>query len=319
MLRCDPREMFRRYSGNPILTAHDIPIMTNAVFNPGAVQIGDTTLLLVRIEDRTGLSRFAVATSPDGLTGWKIDLDAGLIPDLDRYEEHWGIEDPRITRIGELYHVVYTGFSQGGPLVCRATTRDFVTFERHGVLQPPEDKDAALFPVTFDGRYALIHRPAPAMVGLGAHMWISFSPDLRHWGDSQVLLAARRGGWWDANKVGLGPPPLPTDRGWLIAYHGVRTTASGSLYRVGLALLDRDHPTTVLARGNEWVFGPHATYERSGDVPDVVFPCGWVVDDDGDTLRMYYGAADSVVCVAEASLSELLDHLTAHPCLETRT
>jgi predicted GH43/DUF377 family glycosyl hydrolase len=152
------------------------------------------------------------------------------------------------------------------------------------------------------------------MAGLGAHMWISFSPDLRHFGDARVVLPARRGGWWDANKVGLGPPPMLTRDGWLICYHGVRVTASGSIYRIGLALLDRDDPTVVLARGNEWVLGPHEPYERGGDVPDVVFPCGWILRDDGDTVHLYYGAADSVVCVAEASLGALLAHLHDHPC-----
>jgi predicted GH43/DUF377 family glycosyl hydrolase len=139
---------------------------------------------------------------------------------------------------------------QQAPLVLLATTRDFTHWERKGVLMSPEDKDAALFPNTFGGRWALIHRPAPSMTGLGSHIWLSFSPDLRHWGDSRVLLPARRGGWWDANKVGLGPPPLLTKHGWLVCYHGVRVTASGSIYRLGLALLDRDDPTKVLARGN---------------------------------------------------------------------
>ncbi|MGO9153045.1 MAG: glycosidase, partial [Mycobacterium sp.] len=103
-----------------------------------------------------------------------------------------------------------------------------------------------------------------------------------------------------------------THAGWLLCYHSVRTTASGAIYRLGLALLDRDDPTRVIARGNEWVFGPSAPYERSGDVADVVFPCGWILDDDGDTIRMYYGAADSVVCLATASLEALLDHVMTH-------
>ena len=134
-----------------------------------------------------------------------------------------------------------------------------------------------------------------------------------------MLLAARHGGWWDANKVGLGPPPLLTKDGWLLCYHGVRVTVSGAIYRLGLALLDRDDPTKVLARGNEWVFGPQEPYERSGDVPDVVFPCGWILRDDGDTLHVYYGAADSVVCVAEASLARLLSHLEEHPYRWTKS
>jgi predicted GH43/DUF377 family glycosyl hydrolase len=198
--------------------------MVNAVLNAGATTLDGKTLLLLRVEDRTGLSSLAVATSEDGLTGW-------------------GIEDPRITKVGEEYYVVYTGYSKAGPLVCLAKTRDFVSWDRCGVLQPPEDKDAALFPETFEGRWALIHRPATAMAGMGAHVWISFSPDLKHWGSSRVLLPARNGGWWDAGKVGLGPPPLRTPRGWLVCYHGVRTTVSGSLYRLGLALLDLDDPS----------------------------------------------------------------------------
>ncbi len=306
--------MFHRHPTNPILTAADFPQMVNSVFNPGATVFNGETLLLVRVEDRSGLSRLTVATSADGISNWTIDAKRGMFPDTNRFEEHWGIEDPRITRVGDEYLIVYTGYSSGGPLVCLASTRDFVHFERRGVLQSPEDKDAALFPTTFDGRWALIHRPASAMPGLGAHIWLSWSLDLRHFGDTSILLPARKGGWWDANKVGLGPPPLLTNEGWLICYHGVKTTVSGAIYRLGLALLDRDDPTRVLARGNEWVFGPHAPYEREGDVNDVVFPCGWILGDDGDTLRMYYGAADSVIGLATASLRGLLDHVLTHPC-----
>ncbi len=309
----DPRELFKRHKANPVITAAHFPRMVNAVFNPGATVLDGRTLLLLRVEHRTGLSSLVVATSEDGLDGWEIDRVRQLEPRPGRFEEHWGIEDPRITQVGDEYHVVYVGYSTAGPLVCHAVTRDFLTWEHRGVLQPPEDKDAALFPRLFDGRWALVHRPMATMQGLGTHIWLSFSPDLRYWGESRILVPARRGGWWDANKVGLGPPPMLTRDGWLLCYHGVRTTASGSIYRLGLALLDRDDPSRVIARGNEWVFGPHEPYERGGDVPDVVFPCGWVLRDDGDTVHLYYGAADSSVCVAEASLSELLDHLETHP------
>jgi predicted GH43/DUF377 family glycosyl hydrolase len=311
----DPREIFRRHPANPLLTGEDFPNMVNAAFNPAATVFEGETLLLVRVEDRTGLSRLTVCRSQDGMGNWVIDVGRGIEPQLDRFEEHWGIEDPRITQVGDEYYVTYTGFSAGGPLVCLARTKDFASFERMGVLQSPEDKDAALFPVRFGGRWGLIHRPAPSMSGLGAHIWLSFSPDLRYWGDAQILLPARRGGWWDAGKIGIGPPPLLTEEGWLICYHGVRLTASGSIYRLGLALLDAADPTNVLSRGNEWVFAPHASYERSGDVPDVVFPCGWILREDGDTVHMYYGAADSVVCLATASLGDLLAHVRKHPCL----
>jgi len=307
-----PSELFARYEGNPILTATDWPYTVNTVFNPGVTRVGSETLLLVRVEDRSGLSHLCIARSADGLEGWTIEADRRLLPEVDSEPERFGIEDPRITLCGDEYMIVYTGYSNAGPLVCLASTRDFTTFERRGTLMPPEDKDAALFPHTFAGRWALIHRPVAMQPRHAAHIWLSWSPDLRHWGDHTILLPAREGGWWDAHKVGLCPPPLLTDQGWLLLYHGVRVTAAGSIYRLGLALLDAHHPDRVLARSSEWIFGPHASYERSGDVPDVVFPCGWLLDDDGDTVRIYYGAADTSVCVATGSLSALLAWLHRH-------
>jgi predicted GH43/DUF377 family glycosyl hydrolase len=306
------RELFHRYPGNPILTASMWPEAVNTVFNPGVAEHDGQTILLVRVEDRGGISRLCVARSDNGVTDWKIENDAGLEPQTDGFAERWGVEDPRITKCDGQFMITYTGFSLGGPLVCLASTKDFVTFERHGVILPPEDKDAALFPVQFDGRWALLHRPVPNYAQMGAHIWLSFSPDLRHWGDTTLLLAAERGGMWDAGKIGLSPPPMRTDHGWLLCYHGVKSTAAGSIYRLGLALLDLNDPTKVLARGNEWIFGPNSTYEQSGDVPNVVFPGGWLLEPDGDTIRMYYGAADTSIALATASLTELLDHLHRH-------
>ncbi len=305
-------ELFQRYEGNPILTAADWPYTVNAVLNPGATRFGGETLLFVRVEDRTGLSHLCVARSADGLTNWIVEHDRSLQPKVESESERFGIEDPRITLCGDEHMIVYTGYSEVGPLVCLAATRDFRSYERRGVLMPPDDKDAALFPRQFDGRWALIHRPVAQAPAHEAHIWLSWSPDLRHWGDHTILLQARKGAWWDAHKVGLNPPPLLTSQGWLLLYHGVRVTAAGSIYRLGLALLDTERPDRLLARSSEWIFGPRAPYERSGDVSDVVFPCGWVLDDDGDTLFVYYGAADTSVCVATVSLSALLTWLGRH-------
>jgi len=305
-------ELLRRYEGNPILTAAEWPYTVNAVLNPGVTRFGGETLLLVRVEDRTGLSHLCVARSADGLTDWIVEPDRLLLPEVESQPERFGIEDPRITPCGDEHMIVYTGYSDVGPLVCLAATRDFRSYERRGVVMPPEDKDAALFPCQFDGRWALIHRPVATTPGHQAHIWLSWSPDLRHWGDHTILLRAREGAWWDAHKVGLCPPPLLTPQGWLLLYHGVRVTAAGSIYRLGLALLETERPGRVLARSSEWIFGPRAPYERAGDVSDVVFPCGWLLDDDGDTLLVYYGAADTSVCVATASLSALLNWLARH-------
>jgi predicted GH43/DUF377 family glycosyl hydrolase len=195
--------------------------------------------------------------------------------------------------------------------VSLARTRDFKTFERLGPVMPPEDKDAAVFPVRFKGRWALVHRPYGDGETIGAHIWMSFSPDLEHWGDFRILLRARRGGWWDANKIGLSPPPLETPEGWLLLYHGVRTTAAGCIYRLGFALLDHEDPTKVIRRTDEWVFSPKEDYERQGDVQQVVFPCGWVLV--GDELRLYYGGADTCIAMATASLREILEYMISLP------
>jgi len=307
------RELLRRYEGNPILTTADWPYPANSVFNAGATLLrSGETLLLVRVEDRRGISHLTVARSRDGITNWRIDPQPTLRPDPEHYpEEVWGIEDPRITWIEELgcYAITYTSFSTSGPLVSLALTSDFRHFERRGVIMPPEDKDAALFPRRFDGRWALIHRPISTYPTLRANIWISFSPDLKHWGDHTVLLEARQGAWWDATKIGLSPPPIETPEGWLIIYHGVRMTPAGCLYRLGLALLDLEDPRRVIRRSDEWIFGPDAPYERVGDVADVVFPCGAILDPRTGELRLYYGAADTSIALAIGHISEILDWL----------
>jgi predicted GH43/DUF377 family glycosyl hydrolase len=304
-------QLLTRHPDNPIITAADLPYSANSVFNPAATLRDGETILLMRVEDRRGLSHLTVARSSDGMAGWRIDAAPTFVAEPETYpEEIWGIEDPRVTFIEEeqRWIVAYTAYSRGGPLVSLATTEDFETFERLGAILSPENKDAALFPVRFDGRWSLVHRPVSD--GFGANMWISFSPDLKHWGDHRLLLEARAGGWWDAGKIGLSPPPLKTDQGWLILYHSVRTTASGSIYRLGLALLDLEDPRRVLKRSSEWLFSPSETYERVGDVGDVVFPCGWTLVDD--EIRVYYGAADTSISLATGRLSELLAWLDAH-------
>lgn len=302
--------LFSRYPSNPILSGKDWPYSVNSVFNAGATLLQDgTTLLLCRVEDRRGLSHLCAARSIDGQTSWQIDREPTMLPDADNYpEEIWGIEDPRITYVPELekYAVVYTSYSRGGPGVSLALTKDFQSFERLGVVLSPDDKDAALLPRRINGFWALIHRP---MTPLGAHVWISSSPDLRHWGNHKLMLEARRGAWWDANKIGMSPPPIETPEGWLMLYHGVRRTPSSSIYRLGLALFDLDSPDKCLLRGDSWIFAPEADYERHGDVQDVVFPCGYTIAKDGDTINLYYGAADSCIALAHGSIRALLKWL----------
>ncbi|MBK8683485.1 MAG: glycosidase [Bacteroidetes bacterium] len=302
--------LFHRNKLNPILTANNWPYPINSVFNAGATLLKDgTTLFLCRVEERSGISHFCVAKSANGVDGWIIDKKPTLRPDPDKFpEELWGIEDPRITYVPELkkYVVVYTAYTRDGPGVALAQTEDFITFERFGVIMPPDDKDAALLPRRINGSWAMIHRPVSAP---RAHMWISYSPDLRNWGEHTLMMNARKGAWWDANKIGLSPPPIETPEGWLLIYHGVKLSCGGCIYRLGLALFDLEKPEICLKRGREWIFAPEEPYELNGDVGNVVFPCGYTLAKDGDTLNIYYGAADTCIGLATASLSELLDWL----------
>ena len=309
-------ELFVRHVDNPILSVKDWPYAANSVFNAAVAEVDGKTLLLARVEDFRGISHLTVARSDDGINNWQVDEQPTLMPEPQKYpEELWGIEDPRITWIEELkkWAICYTAYSKGGPLVSLAMTSDFKTFERLGPVMPPEDKDAALFPVKFNGLWAMLHRPVPKSVMLGAHIWLSFSPNLKHWGEHQEIIQAREGGWWDANKIGLCAPPLQTEAGWLILYHGVKTTASGSIYRLGLAMLDLKNPAKVIKRTDEWIFGPKAHYEREGDVDDVVFPCGWIRKKD--KVFIYYGAADSRICLATADYDKLIDFVLNCPSL----
>ena len=303
-------ELFRRHERNPILTVSDWPYAVNSVFNPGATLLPDgTTLLLCRVEDRRGHSHLCAARSANGVDRWQIDPQPTLLADPDHYpEELWGIEDPRITYVPELgqYAVVYTAYTPDGAGVALALTKDFRRFERYGLIMQPDDKDAALLPRRFGGNWALIHRP---MSPRGAHMWISYSQDLWQWGGHKLILDARLGGWWDANKIGLSPPPIETEKGWLVIYHGVRHNAAGCIYRLGLALFDLQTPERCLKRSDEWVFGPEAPYELHGDVDNVVFPCGYTIAPDGDKIRLYYGAADTSIALATGSVRALLEWL----------
>jgi predicted GH43/DUF377 family glycosyl hydrolase len=269
-------------------------------------------LLLCRVEDRRGHSHLCAARSRNGVDGWEIDAKPTLCADPENHpEELWGIEDPRITFVDELgkYVVAYTAFGRGGPGVALALTEDFRQFERLGLVMQPDDKDAALLPRRIDGSFALLHRP---VTDSGAHVWMSFSPDLRNWGGHALVLPARKGSWWDANRVGLSPPLIETSRGWLMLYHGVRKTAAGCLYRLGVALFDLKTAQHCLLRGDSWIFGPEAPYEREGDVGYVTFPCGYTIGEDGDTINLYYGAADTSVALATGSISQLLGWLERH-------
>ena len=307
----DAPELFTRYPANPILTAADMPFPCKAVCNPAACLFGGETLLLLRAIDEQDCSHLVVARSEDGFGGWRIQNPPLLSPGpAAPWYETLGCEDPRITFLEERgEHVIaYVGSSHQGAGVCLATTRDFQSVQRIGLVIHPYNKDAALFPRRIGGRYLMLHRPT---AGPFENVWLSESDDLRHWGNPLCVLEEEEQPGWDSGKVGAGPTPIETPDGWLIIFHGVQQVEAGWLYRVGLVLLDRDDPSRVIAKVPHWVFGPLAPYELRGEKPGIVFPTGAIVQEG--ILRLYYGAADMTVAIATARLDDLLAALRASP------
>jgi predicted GH43/DUF377 family glycosyl hydrolase len=309
------RELLDRHPANPILTAENWPYPVNAVFNPAAAALDGTTILLARVEDRRGISHLTVARSANGIDDWSIDPTPLLEPDNETASEQWGFEDPRVVWVEELarWVITCTAYGPAGPAVYLATTADFVTIERYGIVRHPEDKNAALLPNRIDGRWVLVHRPKTEFGGGRGEVVLSRSPDLVSWSAPEQVLQPRAGAWWDSLRVGLGPPPVRTEHGWLLIYHGVKGTVGGDVYRIGVALLALDEPTRVLHRLPTWILAPLAPYERTGDVPNVVFPCGLLHDAETDQVRLYYGAADSSICLATARLADLVEAVLAAP------
>jgi len=249
----------------------------------------------------TSISHFRVARSRDG-----IHFDIGDSPAMSAATalESFGIEDPRITLLDGTYWINYSAVSPRGIATALASTRDFVTFERHGVIFAPPNRDVTLFPERVNGQYFALHRPMPE--GIGEHaIWSASSPDLMAWGDHRYVAGARAG-MWDDGKVGGGAVPFRVRVGgreaWLAIYHGVR--AAPLQYALGALLLDADDPSRVIGRSREPVLAPEAPYERHGFFDGVVFTCGVLVE--GDLVRVYYGAADGVTAVADLSLDTII-------------
>jgi len=249
----------------------------------------------------TTLSHLRLAWSDDGVH-FTPDDSPTLVGEGEL--QTYGIEDSRVTQIGDEYHLTYTAVSPAGVAVALTTTRDWKAFEQRGLIFPPHNKDCALFDEKIDGHYYALHRPS-GVGGLGGNfIWLAKSPDLIHWGDHRCL-ALTRPGQWDTARVGAGASPIRTEKGWLVLYHGADEFHR---YCLGLLLLDLNDPAKVLARGKEEVMEPTAPYEKTGFFGNVVFTNGHVLD--GDKLTIYYGASDEVICGATFSVKQLLATLS---------
>jgi predicted GH43/DUF377 family glycosyl hydrolase len=244
----------------------------------------------------TSISHLRVARSPDGVT-FEVARTPALAPQ--RVYETMGIEDPRITCIDGTCYITYVAVSPRGVTTCLASTRDFRSVQRHGVVFPPENKDVAFFPGKVNGRYYALHRPGSPLFHKN-DIWIAESPDLLCWGNHRHLFGQREG-LWDETRIGAGAAPIRLDDGWLEIYHGADRR---NRYCLGAVLLDGDKPWNVLARSREPILEPQARYEYDGFFGGVVFTCGLLFEDD--KLKVYYGAADTTLCYAEIPLADAL-------------
>ncbi|MBN1492765.1 MAG: glycoside hydrolase family 130 protein [Candidatus Omnitrophica bacterium] len=301
------QDVLQRWPRNPIITLEDIPYRCNTVFNGAVTKFKNEYIMMLRVENLEGHSVVLLARSNDGYH-FAIDdkpcMEPCAVEPFKTYETK-GVEDPRIICVEGTFYVMYTAYSTYGARIGLAKTDDFKTFERIALISEPGNKDGLLFPRKINGKYVRLDRPIGGDIG---NIWISFSHDLIHWGESRVLVQVRDG-QWDQYRIGGSVPPIETKAGWLEIYHGVKMTSCGPIYRLGVFLMDLNDPTKVVGRSDIPILSPREPYERIGDINNVVFSCGAVVEDNGE-VKVYYGAADTCICLAVATLDELIASCT---------
>lgn len=302
-----------RYKDNPILTVDDIPERANCVFNSGAVVAGDEIVMMVNTWTSDWTPKFFVGRSRDGIHFTVEPRNVVVPPQEYPYVPHEGIFDTRITLLEGWYYITYNVASHLGGRIMLIRTRDFVDFEELGFITQPDHRNCVIFPEKINGSYARLERPN---VGDSGDIYISYSPDLIHWGRSKLVLQ-RNTRYWESAKIGPGAPPLKTDKGWLCIYHGCRESMNGFQYNAGCMLLDLEDPSRIVGKMRDCLMWPTELYERVGQVDNVVFPTAALVfGDDPDELKLYYGAADTSVCLATASMAALVEKCLSDGPLE---
>jgi len=296
---------FQRHPRNPILTANDLPQQAGYyILNPGAIKFNNEYLLLADVFHREGGIIFWLARSRDGVS-FSFDPAPVNWPQAgDGWVEN-GVYDPRITLIDGEYYIMYASHNNRlGTRIGIVKTADFCHFERIGVCSEINNRNGALFPVKFDGRYCRLERPFGGDEHSPCDMWMSFSPDLVHWGESRPFMTTRSC-HWDALKIGAGAPPIAIKEGFLEIYHGVSSSCDGSIYSLFACICDAKEPWKIIGRSKMPLLFPQMSYERDGRVANVVFTCNAIVESD-QTVKIYYGAADTCIGLAEMKLDDIV-------------
>ncbi|MGD2051425.1 MAG: glycoside hydrolase family 130 protein [Acidimicrobiia bacterium] len=303
-----------RSSRNPIIRRDQVR-GANSIFNSAVVRFGDSFRGVFRIDSTTRQMNIHTGWSDDGVA-WTIDPDPirfeasdDRVGEIQESFEH--AYDPRVVRIDDRFYLTWCA-GYHGPTIGVGYTDDFASFRQMDHAFLPHNRNGVLFPRRIGGAFAMLSRPSDNGHTPFGEIFYSESPDLVHWGRHRHVMGTVP--WtWQSTKIGAGPTPIETDQGWLLIYHGVLTSCNGFVYSMGAALLDRDEPWKVVARGAPYLLSPQVTYEQVGDVPNVVFPCAALHDATADRLTVYYGGADTVVAMAHASLSEVVAWVKEHP------
>ncbi len=295
-----------RYSANPIVQRDAIPC-SNSIFNSAVVPFNGEFAGVFRCDDKRREMRIHSAHSKDGIH-WDIDhepfnlvnpIEGEVGPFIYGY-------DPRCCEIdGE--HIVTWCNCYHGPTIGVATTKDFKTYTQKENAFLPFNRNGVMFPRKINGNYAMLSRPSDTGHTPFGDIFYSESPDLVYWGKHRHVMAPNGG--WQSTKIGAGPIPIETDEGWLLFYHGVLTSCNGFVYSFGAALLDLEQPWKVLYRTEPYLLSPQKLYEQVGDVPNVAFPCAALADADTGRIAIYYGGADTVICMAFCEVNEVIDFI----------
>lgn len=297
------QDIAHRWEGNPLITISDLDFKCSDVHNAGIIEFQDQVLMLLTIEDLSGRRALHLARASKGGL-FKVEKEPFLRPSADpKYRQHElrGVLDPRITFLDDTYYIVYNALGIHGYRLALAKTDDFETVERLGFISEPDTKAGMLFPEKINGRYARLERPSH-----GYSIWVTYSDDLIHWGASELVMSPR-GGFWDADRIGPGAVPLEIECGWLLIYYGAKNTSAGPIYRTGAAILDHEDPTKIVGRVGTPILSPRKKYERLGDVSNLVFATGAIIDQDNQ-LHIFYGAADSCICMAATSVQDIIEN-----------
>lgn len=309
----DATRILTKYENNPILHVRDFPGVAQ-LYNPSPIMYRDETVLLVSVVEHSATEGYGrdvgqtrLARSRDGVNFTLGTENFIRVPEnMHCAELYHHYIDNRVTKIDDTYYIVTPVMVHGfdSPVGLLGKTYDFVDYEPIDIITQPKNRGASLFPEKINGKYYKIDRPGGGD-GSNGDIWISASEDLIHWGEFKPVIAAGYR-FWNVEKIGP-TPPIKTDKGWLDIIHGVYRPAGGTYYYVGAMLLDLEQPWRVVGRTNSYILAPEEPYERHGNCDNTVFPCGAIADYEKDQIRLYYGACDNYICLAQGSLSELTD------------